>query len=81
MREPGLPDAAGLLRLLGAALAGGRRTRLPNVGCHANRPMLPPMPRPVPAPAGDKKKTRRKRQEERGAAKAAGPRRHYIVLI
>ena len=72
---PGFPDAAGLLGLWGAALAGARRTRLPKVGCHANRPMLPPMPRPVPAPAGDKKKTRR-RQEERGAAKAAGGTTH-----
>ena len=78
-RDPGLPDAAGLLGAwtLGGCLAFPRRTRLPKLGCHANTAMLPPMPRPVPAPAGDKKKVRRKRQEKRRAAKAAGPRRHY----
>ena len=78
MRDPGFADAAGLLGLLGAAWAGSRSTRLPKLGCHANRDYVAADHEAGASAAGEKKKTRRRRQEERGAAKAAGPRRHYL---
>ena len=77
-RDPGLPDAAGLLGLWGAALAGARRTRLPKLGCHAKREMLPPMPRPVPAPPGIKRRHggRDKRREDQQKPQAPGGTTH-----
>ena len=78
MRQPGFADAAGLLGLLGAAWAGSRRTRLPKLGCHANRAMLPPMPRPVPAPPGRRRKHGEgdKRREEQQKPQAPGGTTH-----
>ena len=78
MREPGFPDAAGLLGLLGAAWAGARRTRLPKLGCHANRAMLPPITRPVPAPPGRRRKHDEgdKRREEQQKPQAPGGTTH-----